>query len=153
MLKRIFKFLLCLFIFSACPLTWAADMLVFECKRSEKGYTEEYEMRIQLASGEQKAKIFLDDRDLDRADVYGTQTVKAVTVAQPNIFILIEASFEPEELMGVFYPAGTVSTKMSLNTTTGKLKKVENIQGGILGQTLGNGTFVTEELCLASKAP
>ena len=153
MSKHLFKSLICLFIASVHSLSWAADTLVFDCQRSEKGYTEEYEMRIQLASSEHKAKIFLDDRDLDRADGYGTQTVKAVTVAQPNIFILIEASFEPEELMGVFYPAGTVSTKMSLNTTTGKLKKVENIQGGILGQTLGNGTFVTEELCLASKAP
>ena len=151
--KRFLKLLLCLLMALASTASFAVDVLEFHCKRTEKGYTEEYEMRITLAAGEQKAKIFLDDRDLDRSDVYGTQTVKSVTLARPNILMLIEASFEPEELMGVAYPAGTVSTQITLDPVTGKLKKVEKIQGGILGQTLGNGTKVSEELCLPSKMP
>ena len=151
--KRFLKLLLCLLMALASAASFAVDVLEFHCKRTERGYTEEYEMRITLAAGEQKAKIFLDDRDLDRSDVYGTQTVKSVTLARPNILMLIEASFEPEELMGVAYPAGTVSTQITLDPVTGKLKKVEKIQGGILGQTLGNGTKVSEELCLPSKMP
>jgi hypothetical protein len=55
--------------------------------------------------------------------------------------------------MGVAYSAGTVSTQITLDPVTGKLKKVEKIQGGILGETMGNGTFVTEETCLLSKMP
>ncbi|MBU3633069.1 hypothetical protein C2756_04355 [Polynucleobacter sp. UB-Siik-W21] len=125
----------------------------FHCKRSEKGYTEEYEMKITLASGAQKARVFLDDRDLDQSDAYGKQVVKSVTLARPNIFILIEANFEPENLMGVAYSAGTVSTHMTLDPVTGKLKKVEKIQGGILGETMGDGTYITEETCLPSKMP
>ncbi len=110
-------------------------------------------MKIALASKTQKAKVFLDDRDLDQSDSYGTQVVKSVTLARPNIFIVIEASFEPENLMGIFYPAGTVSTHVTLDPVTGKLKKVEKIQGGILGASLGNGTHVSEETCLPAKVP
>jgi hypothetical protein len=51
------------------------------------------------------------------------------------------------------YPAGTVSTQITLDPVTGKLKKVEKIQGGILGETMGNGTYVSEESCLLSKMP
>jgi len=110
-------------------------------------------MKITLASKTQKAKIFLDDRDLDKSDSFGVQEVKSVTLARPNIYILIDAKFEPEEIMGVFYSAGTVSTNITLDPVTGKLKKVEKIQGGILGATLGNGTHVSEETCLPAKVP
>ena len=110
-------------------------------------------MKIVLASKTQKAKVFLDDRDLDQSDALGVQEVKSVTLARPNIFIVIEAKFEPEELMGVTYPAGTVLTNITLDPVTGKLKKVEKIQGGILGATLGNGTQVSEETCFPAKIP
>ncbi len=110
-------------------------------------------MKITLASGTQKAKMFLDGRDLDQSDTYGKQAVKSVTLAKPNILIVIEASFEPENVMGVSYPAGTVSTQIILDPVTGKLKKVEKIQGGILGETMGNGTYTSEETCLLSKMP
>ena len=110
-------------------------------------------MKITLASKTQKAKVFLDERDLDRADAYGTQAVKSVTLARPNIFIVIEASFVPEEIMGTAYSAGTVSTHITLDPVTGKLKKVEKIQGGILGASLGNGTHVSEETCFPAKIP
>ncbi|WP_370624566.1 hypothetical protein [Polynucleobacter sp. JS-Polo-80-F4] len=135
--------------FAAC----AVDVLEFNCKRSEKGYTEEYEMKLTLASGTQKAKVFLDGRDLDQSDALGSQTVKNITLARPNILILIEAKFEPEEIMGVSYPAGSVITNITLDPVTGKFKKVEKIQGGILGATIGNGTQTSEESCLLSKAP
>ena len=110
-------------------------------------------MKITLASGAQKARVFLDDRDLDQADAFGTQVVKSVTLARPNILILIEAKFEPEEIMGVSYPAGTVVTNITLDPVTGKFKKIEKIQGGILGATIGNGTHTSEETCFPSKMP
>ena len=129
------------------------DVLEFNCKRSERGYTEEYEMKMTLASGAQKAKLFLDGRDLDQSDAFGTQVVKSITLARPNILIAIEAKFEPEEVMGVSYPAGNVITDITLDPVTGKFKKIEKIQGGILGATIGNGTHTSEETCLLSKAP
>uniref|UniRef100_B1XUE4 Uncharacterized protein n=1 Tax=Polynucleobacter necessarius subsp. necessarius (strain STIR1) TaxID=452638 RepID=B1XUE4_POLNS len=125
----------------------------FNCKRAEKGYTEEYEMKIMLASASQKAKVYLDGRDLDQSDAYGSQMVKSVTLARPNILIAIEAKFQPEEVMGVSYPAGNVVTNITLDPVTGKFKKVEKIQGGILGATIGNGTHLSEETCLPSKMP
>jgi hypothetical protein len=130
-----------------------AQSISFNCKRTENNYVEEYEMQITLASKTQKPKMFLDGRDLDQSDAYGNQEVKSITLARPNIFIVIDASFVPEEIMGVAYPAGTVSTHITLDPVTGKLKKVEKIQGGILGDTIGNGTHVSEETCLLSKMP
>ena len=152
-MMNLLKPFLC-FCLAILPLAaWGVDVIEFNCKRAEKDFIEEYEMKIALASGTQKAKIFLDGRDLDQSDAYGKQVVKSVTLARPNILILIEASFEPEILMGVSYSAGTVSTTIALDPVTGKMKKVEKIQGGILGETMGNGTYVTEEICLLSKMP
>ena len=147
------KLLLCTFLTISSLAAWGIDVLEFNCKRSEKNYTEEYEMKMTLASGAQKAKLFLDGRDLDQSDMYGTQIVKSIVLARPNILITIEASFQPEELMGVFYPAGTVLTNITLDPVTGKLKKVEKIQGGILGATIGNGTQTSEETCTLAKTP
>ena len=150
---NLFKFSLCCCFILSASTAWAVDVLEFNCKRSERGYTEEYEMKITLASGSQKAKVYLDDRDLDQSDAFGSQVVKSVTLARPNILILIEAKFEPEEVMGVSYPAGNVITNISLDPVTGKFKKVEKIQGGILGATIGNGTHTSEETCFPSKMP
>jgi len=127
--------------------------IFFDCKRTEMNYVEEYEMQLTLASKTQKAKMFLDGRDLDQSDTYGKQEVKSVTLARPNIYIIVEASFAPEDIMGVVYPAGSVSTHITLDPVTGKLKKVEKIQGGILGASLGNGTHISEESCLPAKIP
>jgi hypothetical protein len=43
-------------------------------------------------------------------------------------------------------------TQMTLSRNTGVMKKVETINGGILGANLGNGTRVSEELCVAVTA-
>ncbi|QWD69359.1 hypothetical protein AOC21_05735 [Polynucleobacter sp. VK25] len=110
-------------------------------------------MKLTLAAGSQKAKVFLDGRDLDQSDALGSQVVKSVTLARPNILILIEAKFEPEEIMGVSYTAGSVITNITLDPVTGKFKKVEKIQGGILGATIGNGTHTSEETCALAKLP
>ncbi len=147
------KLLLCSCLILSSALAWGVDVMEFNCKRSEKGYTEEYEMKIMLASGTQKAKVFLDGRDLDQSDNLGSQVVKSVTLARPNILILIEAKFQPEELMGVSYPAGSVVTNITLDPITGKFRKVEKIQGGILGATIGNGTHISDETCQVSKLP
>ena len=147
------RLLFCSYLILASAGAWAVDVLEFNCKRTEKNYTEEYEMKITLAAGPQKAKVYLDGRDLDQSDAFGSQVVKSVTLARPNILILIEAKFEPEEVMGVAYPAGNVITNISLDPVTGKFKKVEKIQGGILGATIGNGTHTSEETCFPSKMP
>lgn len=147
------KLLICSCLIISSTLAWGVDVMEFQCKRSEKGYTEEYTMKLMLASGSQKAKVFLDDRDLDQSDAFGSQVVKSVTLARPNILITIEAKFQPEEVMGVSYPAGTVITNITLDPVTGKFKKVEKIQGGILGAAIGNGTHTSEETCLVSKLP
>ena len=141
-----------LFMVAPFPLAMAAETLMFDCKRAEKDFTEEYEMKLVAATKVSKAKIYLDGRDLDQVDANGSQLVKNVHITPPNIVMLIDAHFEPEILAGIAYPAGTVTTLLTLNQVTGKLKKVETIQGGILGSNLGNGTRISEESCLPAKA-
>jgi hypothetical protein len=148
---KILKRLATLFsLLAICALEAQAQVaLVFNCTRTEKDYTENYELRIQPVTKTQKAKIFLDGRDLDRIDEDGRQTVKTVLIANPSILIIIEAFFDPEVMDGITYSAGKVSTEITINQTTGKLIKVETIQGGILGAHLGNGTKISEEHCLS----
>ncbi|WP_114639714.1 hypothetical protein [Polynucleobacter necessarius] len=125
--------------------------MVFTCKRVDKDLVEEYEMKIVQPAKSSKAKVYLDGRDLDLADANGKQIVKNILISPPKIVILIEAYFDPETLGGQTYSAGTVSTQISLNQTTGQVKKVETIQGGILGANIGNGTHVSEETCWPAK--
>ena len=47
-------------------------------------------MQLTLASKTQKAKMFLDGRDLDQSDAFGKQEVKSIVLAKPNIFIAIK---------------------------------------------------------------
>ena len=129
----------------------AADALLFDCQRVEKNYTEEYEMKIIPGTASQKAKIYLDDRDLDQADTNGIQEVKSIVINANTILMNIQARFEPEQMGGVTYPAGTVATQINLNRATGKLTKTEEIHGGILGANLGNGTHLSEETCQPAK--
>jgi len=140
------------FMISMTSAAHAADNLLFDCQRVEKNYTEDYEMKIFPATSNQKAKIFLDDRDLDQSDINGTQLVKSIVINASTILISIQASFEPEVLNGVTYSAGSVFTQINLNRNTGKLTKTEEIHGGILGANLGNGTHLSEEACLPAKA-
>ncbi len=43
-------------------------------------------MQLTLASKTQKAKMFLDGRDLDQSDAFGKQEVKSIVLAKPNIY-------------------------------------------------------------------
>ena len=146
------RFLLVAILIALHQPLWANEVLVFECKRVEKNFVEDYEMKLVPASKSSKAKVFLDGRDLDRSDSNGTQVVKSIRVTPPTIAIFIDAHFEPELLNGVTYSAGTVTTVLTLNQTTGQLRKVETVEGGILGSNLGNGTRTSEETCLSVKA-
>jgi hypothetical protein len=145
-MHRLFLYLLLLAVYPMAA--FAADALLFDCKRTEKDYVEEYEMKLLPASTTQKAKIYLDDRDLDQSDSNGTQIVKSIVIAPAAILMTIEARFDPEVVQGTSYSAGTVMTQMTLSRNTGVMKKVETINGGILGANLGNGTRVSEEVCL-----
>jgi hypothetical protein len=142
------KFLSLLLVFMALsPSALARTQLVFDCVRTEKDYVEHYELKVLSATKDTKAKVMLDDRDLDRVSEDGRQSVKGVVISGSNVLIAIEAHFEPETLHGVAYPAGKVSTQITINRSNGKLIKVETIDGGILGAHVGNGTRITEEVC------
>jgi hypothetical protein len=144
-LAKFLSFLIVFMVFS--PSAFARAQLVFDCVRSEKDYVERYELKVLSATKDTKAKVMLDDRDLDRVSEDGRQSVKGVVISEANVLIAIVAHFEPETLHGIAYPAGKVSTQITINRSNGKLIKVETIDGGILGAHVGNGTRITEETC------
>lgn len=129
----------------------ASEPLIFTCERAEKNYTEVYDLRISPASKAQKAKVFVDGRDLDQSDEMGRQFVKNVVINESTILILIEAHFPPETFDGIQYGKGSVRTAITLNRSNGQLRKSETIQGGILSATLGEGSKTYQEQCTASK--
>ena len=131
----------------------AAEPLVFTCDRSEKNYTETYELKVIPASKNQKAKIFVDGRDLDQSDELGRQTVRNALITESTVLISMEANFPPESFDGIEYGPGLVSTAITINRSTGQLRKAETIQGGILSATLGEGTKTYQEQCTATKKP
>ena len=102
------------------------------------------------ASKNQKAKVFIDDRDLDRASELGRQTIKNVLITESTILISMEAQFPPESFDGIQYGAGSVITVIAINRPTGQLRKSETIKGGILSATLGEGTKTYQEQCIAA---
>ena len=139
-------------LFCAAP-SIAADSLVFICERSEKNYTETYQLKVMVASKNQKAKVFIDDRDLDRASELGRQTIRSVLISEFTVLISMEAQFPPENYDGVQYGAGSVITLIAINRPTGQMRKSETVKGGILSATLGEGTKTYQERCTAAKQP
>jgi hypothetical protein len=131
----------------------AADFLVFTCVRLENNYTETYQLKVMTASKNQKAKVFVDDRDLDRLSELGQQTIKSVLIAEYTVLISMEAQFPPENFDGIQYGAGSVSTMIAINRPTGQLRKVQTVKGGILSATLGEGTKTYQEQCTAFVKP
>jgi hypothetical protein len=132
---------------------WGVDTLEFHCTRSENNYTEAYDLKVSPASKNQKAKVFVDDRDLDRSNELGRQVVKNVVISESTVLISMEAHFPPESFDGIQYGPGLVSTAITINRSTGQLRKAETIQGGILSATLGEGTKTYQEQCAAAKKP
>lgn len=129
----------------------AVEPLVFTCERTEKNYTETYDLKLIPGSKNQKAKVFVDDRDLDQSDEFGRQIVKNVLITESTVLISMEAHFPPESFDGIQYGAGSVTTAISINRATGQLRKAETIKGGILSASLGEGTKTYQEQCIAAK--
>lgn len=145
------KYLSILLLFLSVTPCFAGEPLVFTCERAEKNYTETYDLRLIPASKNQKAKVFVDDRDLDQSDEFGRQMVKNVLITESTVLISMEAHFPPESFDGVQYGAGSVITAITINRATGQLRKAETIKGGILSATLGEGTKTYQEQCTAAK--
>ena len=131
----------------------AVDSLAFTCERTENNYTETYQFKVMAASKNQKAKVFVDDRDLDRASELGRQTVQSVLISEFTVLISMEAQFPPETYDGVQYGAGSVITLIAINRPTGQMRKSETVKGGILSASLGEGTKTYQERCTAAKQP
>lgn len=132
-------------------VAWGLDILEFNCTRSENNYTETYDLKVSPASKNQKAKVYVDDRDLDQSDELGRQAVKNVLINESTVLISMEANFPPESFDGIQYGPGLVSTVITINRSTGQLRKAETIKGGILSATLGEGTKTYQEQCVATK--
>ena len=132
-------------------VAWGLDILEFNCTRSENNYTETYDLKVSPASKNQKAKVFVDDRDLDRSDELGRQAIKNVLITESTVLISMEAHFPPESFDDIQYGRGLVSTAITINRYTGQLRKAETIKGGILSATLGEGTKTYQEQCVATK--
>jgi hypothetical protein len=77
------------------------------------------------------------------------QFVKNVTITKQKASYLLSTQFDAEVLAGIAYSAGTVSSIVMIDRETGKLRKFDTIQGGILGANLGDGTKSYEEQCIA----
>lgn len=127
-----------------------AETLILTCTRFERDFSETYELKIVTAGpGTLKGKVFLDSRDLDRTRADGEQSVKNVLISKQKASYLVDTKFEPEMLEGIAYSAGRVMSMVMIDRETGKLRKVDTIQGGILGKNLGDGTRSYEEQCVA----
>ncbi len=147
------KYLHFLFLFLFAAPGLAAEPLSFVCERSEKNYTETYEFKVVPASKNQKAKAFVDDRDLDQSNELGRQAVKGVLITESTVLVSIDAYFPPESFDGVQYGAGSVITVIAINRATGQLRKSETVKGGILSVSLGEGTKTYQEQCTTTKKP
>lgn len=136
-----------IFLYLLATQALADNALSFSCERAEKTYTEKYDLRIIPASKSLKAKVYVDERDLDRSDGYGRQWIKNVVITDAAVLISMEAQFPPESFDGIAYGAGSVVTVININRLTGRLRKVETVSDGILSATLGDGTKSYEEKC------
>ena len=145
--------LLLLGFFVTCA---SAETLVFTCTRVERDIKEIYELKVitpTLNSRTQKAKVYLDGRDLDRIGEGGNQTIKNVVIEKDRISYLSDTHFEAEEFDGVLYAPGSVVSVVIIDRRSGRLRRVETVSGGILALSLGEGTKSYEEECTSEDRP
>ena len=127
-----------------------ANTLILMCTRTERDFSETYELKMQSASSVNPSpKVYLDGRDLDVIGSEGRQFVKNVTITKQKASYLLSTQFDAEVLEGISYSAGSVTSIVMIDRETGKLRKLDTIQGGILGANLGDGTKSYEEQCVA----
>ena len=142
----------CLLLFLQCFIASElfAETLILTCTRLERDFSETYELKMVTAGlGAPKGKVFLDGRDLDRVSADAQQSVKNVLISKQKASYLLSTQFEAEVLDGIAYSAGSVMSIVMIDRETGRLRKVDTIQGGILGKNLGDGTRSYEEQCAA----
>lgn len=126
-----------------------ANTLILICTRTERDFSETYELKMQSASSANPSpKVYLDGRDLDVIGSEGRQHVQNVTITKQKASYLLSTQFDAEVLEGISYPAGSVTSIVTIDRETGKLRKLDTIQGGILGASLGDGTKSYEEQCV-----
>ena len=131
-----------------------AQSVAFSCTRVERDFTETYELQVKAASGNlpnQKGKVYLDGRDLDRVGDDGNQTIKNVLITKERVSYLSDTRFAAEVLDGISYPPGSVTSIVTIDRATGKLRKVDTVSGGILATSLGEGTKSYDEQCTPLK--
>jgi hypothetical protein len=131
-----------------------AQSLTFQCTRVERDFTETYELQIKSATGSlptQKGKVYLDGRDLDRVGGDGHQTIKNVLITKEQVSYLSDTRFEAEVLEDISYPPGSVTSIVSIDRASGRLRRVDTVVGGILASSLGEGTKSYEEQCAPIK--
>ena len=127
-----------------------ANTLILMCTRTERDFSETYELKLQsISQATPNRKVYLDGRDLDMIGSDSRQFVKNVTITKQKASYLLSTQFDAEVLAGIAYSAGTVSSIVMIDRETGKLRKFDTIQGGILGANLGDGTKSYEEQCIA----
>jgi hypothetical protein len=127
-----------------------ANTLILMCTRTERDFSETYELKLQsISQATPNGKVYLDGRDLDMIGSDSRQFVKNVTITKQKASYLLSTQFDAEVLAGIAYSAGTVSSIVMIDRETGKLRKFDTIQGGILGANLGDGTKSYEERCIA----
>jgi hypothetical protein len=127
-----------------------ANTLILMCTRTERDFSETYELKLQsISQATPKGKVYLDGRDLDVIGSEGRQFVKNVTITKQKASYLLSTQFDAEVLEGISYSAGSVTSIVMIDRETGKLRKLDTIQGGILGANLGDGTKSYEEQCIA----
>jgi hypothetical protein len=133
-----------------------AESITFNCTRTERDFIETYELQVKTAAGSlpnQKGKVYLDGRDLDREGTGTNQMIKNVVITKERVSYLSDTRFEAEFFDGVSYPPGSVTSIVMIDRISGKLRKVDTIAGGILASSLGEGTKSYEEQCIPVNHP
>jgi hypothetical protein len=126
-----------------------AEEIIFKCTRTEHNYTEDYELKVVSADVRKgiKAKIFVDGRDLSQTSNDVRQEIKGVSISNDKVIFLIDTYFSPEQFEGNSYDAGYAIALTTISRSSGLLKRVETIQGGFLGSSMGEGTKIYTEKC------
>ena len=133
-----------------------AESLTFDCTRTERDLIETYELQIKTAAGSlpnQKGKVYLDGRDLDRVGNGTNQMIKNVVITKERVSYLSDTRFEAELFDGVSFPPGSVTSMVMIDRSTGKLRKIDTVSGGILASSLGEGTKSYEGQCTPVNKP
>jgi len=146
-MKRISLLLMLFFTHAA-----AAETINLTCFDDIQGKKVAHNYTIVSGSNSSNGKVFIDDKEVNASSDKWIDKITSVNITQSIISYEEHYYSLPETIGNKTWGAGTVDRKVTIFRVSGLKRTEQNIQGGMMGEAMGNGTTYETSQCEPRRA-